>query len=103
VLSLGVWLNAWFCATCLSGFLCECNCYELRCEGKVIGGLEADLWKIRAAALPYPRATVAAGTVHAEKVERGAARVDGSQGTPAAGLRPRPAREKGFPSNLLLD
>ena len=24
-------------------------------------------------------------------------------GTPAAGLHPRPAREKGFPSNLLLD
>jgi hypothetical protein len=22
---------------------------------------------------------------------------------PAAGLRPRPAREKGFPSNVLLD
>jgi hypothetical protein len=32
-----------------------------------------------------------------------AARVGGAQGTPAAGLRPRPAREKGFPSNLLLD
>jgi hypothetical protein len=32
-----------------------------------------------------------------------AARVGGSQGTPAAGLRPRPAREKGSPSNLLLD
>jgi hypothetical protein len=27
------------------------DCYELRCEGKVIGGLEADLWKIRAAVL----------------------------------------------------
>jgi hypothetical protein len=32
-----------------------------------------------------------------------AARVGGAQGTPAVGLRPRPAREKGFPSNLLLD
>jgi hypothetical protein len=32
-----------------------------------------------------------------------AARVGGAQGTPVAGLRPRPAREKGFPSNLLLD
>jgi hypothetical protein len=52
---------------------------------KVIGGLEADLWKIRAVALQYPRATVGAGTVHAEKVERWAARVAGSQGTPAAG------------------
>jgi hypothetical protein len=69
----------------------------------VIGGLEADLWKIKAAALQYPRATVPAGTVHTEKVERGAARVAESQGSPAAGLRPRPAREKGFPSNLLLD
>ena len=27
----------------------------------------------------------------------------GALGTLAAGLRPRPAREKGFPSNLLLD
>jgi hypothetical protein len=62
----------------------------------VIGGLEADLWKIRAAAPQYSRATVAAGTAHTEKVERGAARVAGSQGTPAAGLRPRPAREKVF-------
>jgi hypothetical protein len=64
----------------------------------VTGGLGADLWKIRASALQYPRATVATGTVHAEEVERGAARVVGSQGTPAVG-----AREKGFPSNLLLD
>jgi hypothetical protein len=69
----------------------------------VIGGSEADLWKIRAAALQYSHSTVATGTVHAEKVERGAARVAGSQGTPTAGLRPRPAREKGLPSNLLLD
>jgi hypothetical protein len=69
----------------------------------VIGGLEVDLWKIRVAALQYPRVAVAAGTVCAEKVERGAARVAGSQGTPAAGLRPRPAREKGFLSNLLLN
>jgi hypothetical protein len=47
------------------------DCYVLRCEGKVIGGSGADLWKIRNTALQYPRATVAAGTVHAEKVERG--------------------------------
>jgi hypothetical protein len=32
-----------------------------------------------------------------------AARVGGAQGTPVVRLRPRPAREKGFPSNLLLD
>jgi hypothetical protein len=38
-----------------------------------------------------------------EKVERGSARVAGSRGTPAAGLRSHPAREKNFPSNLLLD
>jgi hypothetical protein len=31
-----------------------------------------------------------------------AARVAEALGTPVAGLRPRPAREKGFPSNLLL-
>jgi hypothetical protein len=68
----------------------------------MIGGLGADLWKIRPAALQYPRATVATGTVHAEKVEREAARVVGSRGTPTAGLRPRPTREKGFPSNLLF-
>jgi len=50
-----------------------------------------------AAALQYPRCYSTAGTVH-----EAAARV-GALGTPAAGLRPRPAREKGFPSNLLLD
>ena len=27
----------------------------------------------------------------------------GALGTPAAGLRPRPAKEKGFPSNILFD
>jgi hypothetical protein len=62
----------------------------------VIGGLGADLWKIRAAALQYPCATVAAGTVHAEKVERGAARVAEALGTLAVGLCPRPTREKDF-------
>jgi len=31
------------------------------------------------------------------------ARAAGALETPAAGLRPRLAREKGFPSNLLLD
>ena len=51
-----------------------------------------------AAALQYPRCYSTAGTVHGAA----AARV-GALGTPAAGLRPRPAREKGFPSNLLLD
>ena len=45
------------------------------------------------------------GTVH----EMAAARARerrlglGALGTPAAGLCPRPAREKGIPSNLLLD
>jgi hypothetical protein len=32
-----------------------------------------------------------------------AARVEGAQGTPVVGLRPRPARENGIPSNLLFD
>jgi hypothetical protein len=50
------------------------QCYELRCEGKVIGGFEADLWKIRAAALQYPRAT--APMVAAARVAR-------ARGTPA--------------------
>jgi hypothetical protein len=48
-------------------------------------------------------AIVTAGTVHMEKAERGASRVGGVQGTSAAGLLPRSTREKGFPSNLLLD
>jgi hypothetical protein len=48
--------------------------------------------------------TATCGTVHVEGGLRGrAARVAEALGTPAAGLRPRPAREKGFPSNLLLD
>jgi hypothetical protein len=33
-------------------------------------------------------AIVTAGTVHVEKAERGASRVGGVQGTPAAGLLP---------------
>jgi hypothetical protein len=60
------------------------------------------LCRIRVASYSSRGATVAAGTVHTEKVERGAARVAGSRGTPTAGLRPRPTREKGFPSNHLL-
>jgi hypothetical protein len=63
-------------------------------------GLGADLWKIKAAALQYPHATVTAILFTPRVVA--AARVGGAQGTPAAGLRPRPAREKGFSSDLLL-
>jgi hypothetical protein len=48
------------------------------------------------ALLQYPRVLFTSRVV-------AAARVGGTQGTPAAGLRPRPAREKSFPSNLLLD
>jgi hypothetical protein len=48
------------------------------------------------AVLQYPRVLFTPKIV-------AAARVGGAQGTPAAGLHPRPAREKGFPSNLLLD
>jgi hypothetical protein len=53
-------------------------------------GLEATV----PAVLQYPRVLFTPRIV-------AAARVGGAQGT--SGLRPRPAREKGFPSNLLLD
>jgi len=58
-----------------------------------------------AAALQYPRCYITAGTVHEAAAARARERRLGlgALGTPAAGLRPRPAREKGFPSNLLLD
>ena len=49
-------------------------------------------------ALQNPRRYSTAGTVH-----RAAARAARALGRPAAGLRPRPVREKGFPSNLWLD
>jgi len=52
-----------------------------------------------AAELQYPRCHSTAGTVHVAA----AARAVGALERPAAGLRPRPARGKGFPSNLLLD
>jgi hypothetical protein len=57
--------------------------------------------EIRAAALQYPRCYSAAELFTPRVVV--AARVGGTEGTPAAGLRPRPAREDGFPSNLLID
>jgi hypothetical protein len=63
-----------------------------------LGLIHGELW-LRAtvpAALQYPRVLFTIRIV-------AAARVGGAQGTPAAGLRPRPTREKGFPSNLLLD
>jgi hypothetical protein len=63
------------------------HCYELR------GGL----------ALQYRGATVPAVLFTWRGLRGRAARVAEALGTPAAGLRPRPAREKGFPSNLLLD
>jgi hypothetical protein len=47
------------------------SCYDLRCKGKVIGGFGVDLWRIRVASYSTHGATVAAGTVNAEKVERG--------------------------------
>ena len=65
------------------------------------------LWRKKERLLPRYRtrgATVPAGIVH----EMAAARARerrlglGALGTPATGLCPRPAREKGFPSNLLL-
>jgi hypothetical protein len=57
--------------------------------------LGVDLWRIRAASYSTRGATTPRVVA--------AARVGGVQGTPAAALHPQPAREKGFPSNLLLD
>ena len=58
-----------------------------------------------AIALQYPRATVPCGYCSRDGgCEARERRLGlGALGTPAAGLRPRPARGKGFPSNLLLD
>jgi hypothetical protein len=61
--------------------------------------LGVDLWRIRAESYSTRGATVPAVLFTSRVVAT--ARVGGAQGTPAAGLRPRPARE--FPSNLLLD
>jgi hypothetical protein len=79
----------------------EAECYELRCDGKVIEGFGADLWKLGLLCYSTRGATVQRVLFTPRVVA--AARVGGAQGTPAAGLHPRPAREKGFPSNLLLD
>jgi hypothetical protein len=59
--------------------------------------------EIRAAALQYPWCYNTCGYCSPGEGCKRAARVGGAQGTPAAGLRPWPAREKGFPSNLFLD
>jgi hypothetical protein len=55
-------------------------------------------------ALQYPTALQCHGYCSRRR-EAGEQRLglQGALGTPAAGLRPRPAREKVFPSNLLLD
>jgi hypothetical protein len=63
----------------------------------------ADLWRIKVVCYSTHGATVPAGTVHMERLRERGARVAEALGMPAAGLRPRPAREKYFPSNLLLD
>jgi hypothetical protein len=55
-------------------------------------------------ALQYPRRYSARGYCSREReAEDRWLGLQGELGTPAAGLRPRPAREKVFPSNLLLD
>jgi hypothetical protein len=61
----------------------------------------ADLWRIRAACYSTRGARVPRVLFTPRVVA--AARVGGALGTQAAELRPRPARERGFPSNLLLD
>jgi hypothetical protein len=62
--------------------------------GLICGGFRVASYST--AVLQYPRVLFTPRVV-------AVARVGGAQGTPAAGLSPRPAREKGFPSNLLLD
>jgi hypothetical protein len=70
-------------------------------RGSELRGFGDDLRKLGLLRYSTRGATGPAGTVHAQVVA--AARVGGVPATPAAGLRPRPAREKGFPSNLFLD
>jgi hypothetical protein len=62
----------------------------------VIRGFGADLWRIRAESYNTRGDTVAAGAIHVEGLRGRAARIVEALGTPAAGLRPRPTREKGF-------
>jgi threonine dehydratase len=56
----------------------------------------ADLWRIRAACYSTRGATVPAGTVHVEKVERGAARVAGSRGNAGRGTSLTADKREGF-------
>jgi hypothetical protein len=65
----------------------------------IVRGSGADLWRIRDGSHSTHGATVVLFTLRVVA----ASMVGGAQGTPTAGLRPRPAREKGFPSNLLFD
>ena len=78
----------------------EAKCYER-------GGIERFVEEEGAAAtaLQYPRCYSTHGYCSRAAAARARERRLGlgALGTPATGLRPRPAREKGFPSNLLLD
>jgi hypothetical protein len=56
----------------------------------------ADLWRIRVACYSTRGATVPTGTVHVEKVERGAARVAGSRGNASRGASPTAGKSEGF-------
>jgi len=69
---------------------CYDGCWAERIEEEETDGAVA------AVALQYPRVLFTDWIV---VVDRAA----GALEMPAAGLRPQPAREKGFPSNLLLD
>jgi hypothetical protein len=69
----------------------EVYCYvAARVEGEAAEGVTST------------HATVATGTVHREAAVSKRRLGFWALGTPAAGLYPQPAREKGFPSNLLL-
>jgi hypothetical protein len=57
----------------------------------------ADLWRIRAAC--YSTRVLFTW----RRLREGQLGLLGREETPAAGLRSRPTREKGFPSNLLIN
>jgi hypothetical protein len=78
--------------------VCVMNCDA---RGRGLRGFEVDLWEIRVASYSTHGSTVSQVLFTPRVVV--AARVGGAQGTPAMGLRPRPTREKGFPSNILID
>jgi hypothetical protein len=77
------------------------DCYELRWRGSELRGFGDDLWKLGLLRYSTCGATVL-WVLFTPRVVA-AARLEGRKERRAAELRPRLTREKGFPSNLLLD